>query len=70
MKPKSKLQKQLVEASEKLPKLTDIQIQWAYNNVIEHIGSRTKKGKITCSKCGHSWQGHGKLMNTLLGCDF
>lgn len=69
MKPKNKLQQRVVEASNKLPKLTKAQIQWGYENVIEHIGQRTDKGKITCTKCGHSWQGEGELIITLLGCD-
>lgn len=69
MKPKNKFQQRVVEASKKLPKLTKEQIQWSYDNVIEHIGQRTDKGKITCTKCGHSWQGEGELINTLLGCD-
>ena len=67
MKPKNKFQKRVVEVSKKLPKLTATQTQWAYNNVIEHIGRRNEKGKITCSKCGHSWEGHGELISTL--CD-
>ena len=67
MKPITKLQKRVVEVSKRLPKLTPTQIQWAYDNVIEHIGRRTEKGKITCTKCGHAWQGHGELISTL--CD-
>ena len=69
MKPQNKFQQRAVEASKHLPKLTQEQIQWAYDNVIEHIGQRSKKGIITCTKCGHSWQGEGELINTLLGCD-
>lgn len=69
MKPQNKFQKQIVEASKKLPKITQEQVQWGYDNVIEHIGCRTSKGKITCTKCGHSWQGMSELINTLLGCD-
>ncbi|MEN9919569.1 MAG: hypothetical protein RL662_2005 [Bacteroidota bacterium] len=69
MKPKNKFQQRIVEASKSLPKLTKAQIQWGYANTIEHIGRRTDKGKITCTKCGHSWQGHGELISTLLGCD-
>ena len=69
MKPKNKFQQRVVEASKKLPKLTKEQIQWGYENVIEHIGRRTDKGIITCTKCGHSWLGMGELINTLLGCD-
>lgn len=67
MKPITKLQKRVVKVSKRLPKLTQTQIEWAYDNVIEHIGRRTDKGKITCTKCGHSWQGHGELISTL--CD-
>lgn len=69
MKPKNKFQQRIVEASKSLPKLTQKQIQWGYANTIEHIGRRTEKGMITCTKCGHSWQGYGELINTLCGCD-
>lgn len=69
MKAKNKFQQRVVEASKKLPKLTKEQIQWGYDNAIEHIGRRTDKGVITCTKCGHSWQGESELINTLLGCD-
>lgn len=65
MKPITKLQKRVVEVSKRLPKLTKTQIEWAYDNVIDHIGRRTDKGKITCTKCGHAWQGHGELISTL-----
>lgn len=69
MQPRNKFQRQVVEASKSLPPITAKQIQWAYDNCIEHIGRRTKRGKITCSKCGHIWQGMGELINTLLGTD-
>jgi DNA-directed RNA polymerase subunit RPC12/RpoP len=69
MKPKNKLQKQVVEASRTLPKLTKAQIQWGYDHVIQYVGRRTEKGIVTCSKCGHSFQGMGELANTLLGCE-
>lgn len=69
MKPKNKFQKQIVEVSKTLPAITQEQIQWGYDNAIQYVGQRTKKGKITCTKCAHSWQGHGELINTLLGCD-
>ena len=67
MKPKNKFQQRIVEASKTFPKLTKMQIQWGYANTIKHIGRRTDKGKITCTKCGHSWQGYGELINTLCG---
>ena len=69
MKPKNKLQKQVVEASKTLPKLTKMQIQWGYDHVIQYVGRRTEKGIVTCTKCGHTWQGMGELANTLLGCE-
>ncbi|MDD3064031.1 MAG: PcfJ domain-containing protein [Massilibacteroides sp.] len=68
MKPQNKFQKQVVEASKTLPKLTKEQIQWGYENGIDHIGRRTDKGVITCTKCGHSWQGAGYLVATLTEC--
>lgn len=69
MKPKNKFQQRVVEASRELPKLTKEQIQWGYDNAIEHIGRRTDKGLITCTKCGNSWQGDSELANSILGCD-
>lgn len=65
MKPRNKFQQRIVEASKKLPVLTKEQIEWSKNNVIEHIGRRNDKGKITCTKCTHSWQGIGYLVDTL-----
>ncbi|GHV15531.1 hypothetical protein FACS1894169_07200 [Bacteroidia bacterium] len=69
MKPKNKFQQQVVEASKTLPSITKEQIQWGYDHAIEYLGYRSKKGIVTCSKCGHSWQGEGELITTLLGCD-
>jgi len=69
MKPKNKFQKQVVEASKTLPKLTKKQIEWGYDNAIQYVGQRSKKGVIICTKCSHKWQGEGELINTLLGCE-
>ncbi|MDR3058095.1 MAG: PcfJ domain-containing protein [Prevotella sp.] len=69
MKPKNKFQQRIVEASKTLPELTKEQIQWGYDKAIQYVGCRTDKGIVTCTKCGHSWQGMGKLATTLLGCD-
>ncbi|MDF9829804.1 PcfJ domain-containing protein [Parabacteroides sp. PF5-6] len=68
MKAKNKFQQQIVEASKTLPAITKAQAQWGYDNAIEHIGRRTDKGAITCTKCGHSWQGTGYLVDTLTDC--
>ena len=75
MKPKTKFQQRVFEASKRLPKITDAQVQWAYKNCIQHIGRRTLKGVITCTECGHSWRGEGEegggrgyLADTLTDC--
>lgn len=69
MKPNNKFQQQVVEVSKTLPAITNEQIQWGYDNAIEYLGYRSKKGIVTCAKCGHSWQGEGELITTILGCD-
>lgn len=69
MKPRNKFQERVFALSKKLPPITEAQVKWGYKSCIEHIGRRTKKGVITCLECGHSWQGEGELINTLLGCD-
>ncbi|MDL2305071.1 PcfJ domain-containing protein [Bacteroides sp. OttesenSCG-928-D19] len=69
MKAKNKFQQQVVEASKTLPAITKEQAQWGYENGIEHIGQRSKKGKITCTKCGHAWQDAGHLVATLTDCN-
>lgn len=68
MKAKNKFQQQIVEASKTLPAITQQQIQWGYDNAIEYVGRRTDKGIITCTKCGHSWQGAGHLVSILTDC--
>lgn len=68
MKPRNKFQHQVVEASKTLPIITKKQIEWGYENAIEHIGRRTDKGIITCTQCAHSWKGTGYLVDTLTDC--
>lgn len=68
MKPQNKFQQAVVEASKSLPSGIKAQIKWGYENAVEHIGHRTEKGVITCTKCGHSWQGTGYLVSILADC--
>lgn len=68
MKPKTQFQQQVADASARLPKITSAQVRWARENCIQHIGRRTAKGVITCTKCGHKWQGDGYLVETLTEC--
>ena len=69
MKPKNKFQKQVFELSKKLPRITKVQKEWAFQHCIEHIGLRTVKGVITCLECGHAWQGNSELADTVLGAE-
>jgi hypothetical protein len=68
MKPKNKFQKQVFEASIKLPPVTEVQKTWAYQHCFEHIGRRTKKGIITCLECGVAWESKQILMEGICGC--
>lgn len=69
MKPQNKFQKAVVEARKSLPPVTKTQIEWGYKNAMEIIGHRTEKGIITCTDCGHSWQGAGYLVSILTDCN-
>jgi hypothetical protein len=68
MKPRTKFQKQIIEAGKKLPAITETQVKWAYHNCFKHFGLRTKKGVITCLECGASWKGKHTLIDSLFGC--
>ena len=52
MKPKNKFQRACVEASKKLPSLTDAQVRWAYTELIDPVGRRTANGLVYCLDCG------------------
>lgn len=56
MKPRTKLQVQVFKLSNNLPKLTDVQKNWAYTYCLDHVGYRTKKN-VSCLDCGHKWPG-------------
>ncbi|MEG2340024.1 MAG: PcfJ domain-containing protein [Odoribacter sp.] len=68
MKPKTKLQKEVVTLSKRLPKLTETQKTYAFRHCFDHIGRRTAKGIITCTECGCQWQGDGALIDMVCGC--
>ena len=55
MKPKNKLQKEVLDLSRKLAPVTEKQKQYAYEHSFENIGKKIKKG-ITCMVCGHTWK--------------
>ena len=68
MKPKTKIQKEVARLSHRLPEITEAQKAYASRHCFGHIGRRTSKGVITCTECGHSWQGDGALADNLCGC--
>lgn len=68
MKPRTKIQKEVMHLSKRLPKITEVQRRYAFHHSFEHIGRRSAKGIITCGECGHQWQGNGALADTLCGC--
>ena len=68
MKPKTKIQKEVAALSKRLPKISEAQKTYAFRHSFEHVGRRSAKGIVTCTECGHQWQGNGALADTLCGC--
>lgn len=60
MKPKNKFQRNIVEASKSLQPLTIKQIQWGLEHSINHVGHKSAKKIVTCTKCGHQWKSDTK----------
>ncbi|MDN0081050.1 PcfJ-like protein, partial [Bacteroides gallinaceum] len=56
MKPRTRIQKEVVRLSSGLPELTDKQKAYAFEHCFKHHAYRTKGGTITCSECGHRWK--------------
>ena len=59
MKPKTKFEKGIVNASINLPSLTSKQLQWGVDNSIQYL-ARFYKSKYICTKCGHQWHFNAK----------
>ncbi len=55
MKPRTKLQHQIVAQSHNLPKISPSQRAWAFNTRFEHIARVTKGGDAACLECGGAW---------------
>lgn len=68
MKPKTKIQKEVVALSKRLSPISEAQKKYAFLHSFEHVGRRSAKGIITCTECGHQWQGNGALTDTICGC--
>lgn len=53
MKPRTKLQKEVLEMAKKLPPLTEVQKDYPYKKIFHKIGYYWKKGEVWCQCCGH-----------------
>lgn len=67
MKPKTKLQKRVVELSTKLKPITHKQQAWAYENCLDLYAIRSRI-TLTCLECGHSWKDKHVLETSIIGC--
>jgi DNA-directed RNA polymerase subunit RPC12/RpoP len=56
MKPRTRIQNEVVRLSSRLPELTDKQKAYAYKHCFSHIARMMSKGIVTCTDCGHSWK--------------
>lgn len=54
MKPRTKLQLQIVNLSRNLPVLSARQREWGLKHCLDHVAYRTKK-QTACLDCGHIW---------------
>ena len=57
MKPKNKLQREVLKLSQSLPELNDYQRKDAIKKVAPHIAKYNSKKEYVCLDCGHSWTG-------------
>ncbi len=67
MKPKTKLQKRVVELSTKLKPITQKQENWAYENCLDLYAVR-HRNTLYCLECGHSWKYKHVLETSIIGC--
>ncbi len=55
MKPRTRLEREVLSQSTLLPPITKAQQTWAFSECIDHFAYRLPKGNTTCMDCGHSW---------------
>lgn len=53
MRPKTKIEKQVVAMANAMPPATDAQIEWAFKHLFKPIAKYYKKGEVWCLNCGH-----------------
>ena len=57
MKPKTRIQSEIVTLSKRLKSISEKQKAYAYKHCFSHIARMTSKGIVNCTDCGHSWKG-------------
>ena len=68
MKPKTKLEKKIVELSKSLPKISKAQIEYYKNKINNPVGYRRKKGTTFCLECGHTFESEDTVLFTCPNC--
>ncbi|MFV0536793.1 MAG: PcfJ domain-containing protein [Dysgonomonas sp.] len=56
MKPRTKLQHQVVDLSRFISPISSTQKEWAYDNCLKKVAFKGKK-QTSCLQCGHKWYG-------------
>jgi hypothetical protein len=64
MKPKTKIHFEILKLHNKLPKITQIQANWAYKQCFKLYVWKTKH-KAVCFECGHAWNQETDLIAKL-----
>lgn len=68
MKPRTRIQREVVRLSDGLPDLTRKQVTYAFKHCFKHYAHRTKGGIMTCTECGHRWKSGHRLAESVCGC--
>ncbi len=66
MKPKTKLQKQVVELSKHLPAITEEQRAWGIDHSLDNFAVR-QRNTLYCLECGQSWKDTAVLVSAIIG---
>lgn len=66
MEPKTKIQKQVAELSEKLPALSEQLKVWGIEHSLDSFAVR-QRSTLFCLECGHSWKDSAVLVSAIAG---
>ena len=72
MKPRTKIQKQVIEMANALPPATTAQREWAFSHLFKPVAKYYKKGEVWCLNCGHiePWGKESELAVSLGCCEY